>query len=76
MKVTFLFSKAYKCVLCSPSLCCEFLDIFILVGLCQQHNSWHMELLSMHSLMNWIEKDQVRKKNQAIRKDNSNNTNE
>ena len=42
---SYLSSKAYKCVLCSPSLCYEFLDILILVGLCQQHNSWHMELL-------------------------------
>ena len=51
-KLTFLSLKTLPIILSSPSLGCEYLDLFLFVESVQQHSSWHLELLRMHSLMN------------------------
>ena len=43
-----------------------------LCGLRSQHSFWHLELLRMHSLMNWIEKDKFRKKSRHMEKKENN----
>ena len=77
-KVESYFSvlKSLKYTSVFSLLGCEYLDLLIFVDLGQQHGSWHMELLRMHSLMNWIEKDKLRKKSKNMeKKENSSNTN-
>ena len=67
-KTTFLRSKDFKYKSMFSLISLECLDLFIFVTLCQQHSSWHMDLLRIHFLMNWTEKDKFRKKNQNMRK--------
>ena len=66
-KATFLHSKDFKYKSMFSLISLECLDLFIFVTLCQQHSSWHMDLLRIHFLM-CIEKDKFRKKNQNMRK--------